>query len=90
MEVVDNAIMVAIPGAMEAGLTNELFWGSLSVALVIAGAAAFPVNRYLIARGRGHCAVHETGIHGGPPISWSARSRSWPGSSARSCSWPAL
>jgi hypothetical protein len=66
MEVVDNAIMLAIPGAMEAGLTNELFWGSLSVALVIAGAFAFPVNRWLLARGKGHTAVHETGIHGGP------------------------
>ncbi len=66
MEVVDNAIMLAIPGAMEAGLTNELFWASLAVALVIAGAAAFPVNRWLLARGKGHVAVHETGIHGGP------------------------
>ncbi|HZA57967.1 MAG TPA: DUF4396 domain-containing protein [Solirubrobacterales bacterium] len=66
MEVVDNAIMLAIPGAMEAGLTNTLFWGSLSVALVIAGAFAFPANRWLIARGKGHVAVHETGIHGGP------------------------
>jgi Domain of unknown function (DUF4396) len=67
MEVVDNAIMLLIPGAMEAGLTNLLFWGSLSVALVIAGAFAFPFNRWLIARGKGHAAVHETGIHGGPP-----------------------
>ena len=66
MEVVDNAIMLAIPGAMEAGLTNELFWGSLSVALVVAGVFAFPANRWLIARGKGHAAVHETGIHGGP------------------------
>jgi hypothetical protein len=66
MEVIDNVIMLAIPGAMEAGLTNTLFWGSLSVALVIAGALAFPVNRWLIARGKGHVAVHETGIHGGP------------------------
>ena len=66
MEVVDNAIMLLIPGAMEAGLTNELFWASLSVALVIAGAAAFPVNRRLIARGKGHAVLHETGIHGGP------------------------
>ncbi len=66
MEVVDNAIMLLIPGAMEAGLDNELFWGSLSVALVIAGAFAFPLNRWLIARGKGHVAVHETGIHGGP------------------------
>ena len=66
MEVVDNAIMLAIPGAMEAGLGNELFWGSLSVALVIAGVVAFPLNRWLIVRGKGHAAVHETGIHGGP------------------------
>ena len=66
MEVVDNAIMLLIPGAMEAGVTNELFWASLSVALVIAGAAAFPVNRRLIARGKGHAVLHETGIHGGP------------------------
>src|ERR671921_816234 len=61
-----SAIMLAIPGAMEAGLTNELFWGSLSVALVVAGAAAFPVNRRLIQRGKGHAVLHETGIHGGP------------------------
>ena len=66
MEVVDNAIMLAVPGAMEAGLTNTLFWGSLSVALVVAGAVALPVNRWLIGRGKGHCAVHETGVHGGP------------------------
>jgi hypothetical protein len=66
MEVVDNAIMLAIPGAMEAGLDNELFWGSLSVALAVAGFAAFPVNRWLLKRGKGHAAVHETGIHGGP------------------------
>ncbi|MGH2954187.1 MAG: DUF4396 domain-containing protein [Solirubrobacterales bacterium] len=66
MEVVDNGIMLAIPGAMEAGLANVLFWGSLSVALVIAGALALPANRWLIARGKGHVAVHETGIHGGP------------------------
>jgi len=67
MEIVDNAIVVAIPGALEAGVGDTLFWGSLSVALVIAGAFAFPVNRWLIARGKGHVAVHETGIHGGPP-----------------------
>jgi hypothetical protein len=66
MEVVDNAIMLAIPGAMEAGLTNTLFWGSLSVALAIAGFAAFPANRWLLKRGKGHAAVHETGIDGGP------------------------
>jgi hypothetical protein len=58
MEVVDNAIMLLIPGAMEAGLTNLLFWGSLTVALLIAGAFAYPANRYLIRRGRGHAVVH--------------------------------
>jgi Domain of unknown function (DUF4396) len=68
MEIVDNAIIVAIPGAMEAGLDSLLFWGSLAFALVVAGAVALPVNRWLIARGKGHVAVHETGIHGGPPI----------------------
>jgi hypothetical protein len=62
MEVVDNAIMLVIPGAMHAGLDTALFWGSLAVALLIAGAAAFPVNRWLIARGRGHAVVH--GHHG--------------------------
>jgi uncharacterized protein DUF4396 len=59
MEIVDNAIMLLIPGAMDAGLTNLLFWGSLAVALVLAGAVAFPVNRWLIARGKGHAVVHE-------------------------------
>jgi hypothetical protein len=68
MEVVDNAIMVAIPGAMDAGVGDVLFWGALSVALVVAGAFAFPANRWLIARGKGHTAVHNTGIHGGPPV----------------------
>jgi hypothetical protein len=68
MEVVDNLIILTIPGAMEAGLGDLLFWGSLAFALVVAGAIAMPVNRWLIARGKGHVAVHETGIHGGPPI----------------------
>jgi Domain of unknown function (DUF4396) len=67
MEIVDNAILLAVPGAMEAGLGDVLFWGSLSVALVVAGAFALPLNRWLIARGKGHAAVHETGVHGGPP-----------------------
>ena len=58
MEIVDNAILLLIPGAMEAGLTSLLFWGSLAVALLIAGAVAFPVNRWLIARGKGHAVVH--------------------------------
>jgi Domain of unknown function (DUF4396) len=66
MEIVDNGILLIIPGAMEAGVGDVLFWGSLSIALVIAGAVALPVNRWLIARGKGHAAVHETGVHGGP------------------------
>ena len=66
MEVVDNAIVVAIPGAIDAGLGEVLFWGSLSFSLFVAGFAAYPVNRWLLQRGKGHTAVHETGIHGGP------------------------
>jgi hypothetical protein len=66
MEIVDNAIILVIPGALEAGLGDLLFWGTLSFALVIAGVCAVPVNRWLIARGKGHAVVHETGIHGGP------------------------
>ena len=57
-----------MPGAIDAGLGDVLFWGSLSFALAIAGVFAFPVNRWLLARGKGHTAVHETGIHGGPPV----------------------
>jgi hypothetical protein len=66
MELVDNAIILVIPGAMDAGLGDILFWGSLSFALFVAGFAAYPVNRWLLQRGKGHTAVHETGIHGGP------------------------
>jgi uncharacterized protein DUF4396 len=58
MEIVDNAIILVIPGAMEAGLGDALFWGSLAFALAVAWVAAFPVNRWLIARGRGHAVVH--------------------------------
>jgi hypothetical protein len=68
MEIVDNAIILAVPGALEAGLRSLLFWGSLAFSLAIAGVVAMPVNRWLIARGKGHAVVHETGIHGGPPI----------------------
>ncbi len=68
MEIVDNLIMVLIPGAMEAGLGSLLFWGSLSFALAVAFVFAVPVNRYLLARGKGHAAVHDTGVHGGPPV----------------------
>ena len=62
MEVVDNLIMLVIPGAMDSGLTSPLFWGSLAVALLIAGAFAFPLNRWLISHGRGHAVVHS--FHG--------------------------
>jgi hypothetical protein len=64
MEIVDNAIVLLIPGAMDLGLADAGFWASLAVALLIAGAAAFPINRYLIARGRGHAVVHEYHGHG--------------------------
>jgi hypothetical protein len=58
MEITDNAIMLLVPGAMDAGLGNPLFWGALAVALGIAFLVAWPVNRWLIARGRGHAVVH--------------------------------
>jgi hypothetical protein len=63
MEIVDNAVILVIPGAMEASLTSFLFWGSLAFALGVAFVAAFPVNRWLIARSKGHAVVHE--YHGG-------------------------
>ena len=58
MEIVDNLVVLAIPGAMDAGLGDALFWSSLALALAIAWIAAFPVNKWLIARGRGHAVVH--------------------------------
>ena len=58
MEVVDNLIMLVIPGAMDAGLSSLLFWGSLVASLVVAGIAAFPLNRWLIERGAGHAVLH--------------------------------
>jgi Domain of unknown function (DUF4396) len=63
MEIVDNGILLVIPGAMEAGLSEALFWASLAFALLLAGLAAFPVNRWMIARGRGHAVVHEHHHH---------------------------
>ena len=63
MEIVDNTIVVVVPGAMEAGLGDILFWGSLSFALVVAGVVAFPVNRWLITRGKGHAVLHNSGHH---------------------------
>ena len=59
MEIVDNAVILVVPGAMEAGLGDPLFWGSLAFALAVAFVAAYPVNRWLIARGRGHAVVHD-------------------------------
>jgi hypothetical protein len=61
MEIVDNAIILVIPGAMDAGITDPLFWASLVVGLTIAGVAAFPVNRWLIEHGRGHAVLHRSG-----------------------------
>jgi hypothetical protein len=58
MEIVDTAIVLAIPGAMAAGILDPLFWASLTVALLIAGVVAYPVNRWLISRGRGHAVLH--------------------------------
>ncbi len=63
MEIVDNLIMLAVPGAMEAGPTSLLFWASLAFALAVAFVVAFPVNRYLIARGKGHAVVHQHHEH---------------------------
>ena len=65
MEIVDNAVMLLIPGAIHEGVGGILFWGALSFAFVVAGIAAFPVNRWLLQRGKGHAVLHETGIHGG-------------------------
>jgi hypothetical protein len=59
MEIVDNLFILAVPGAIAAGLGDALFWWSLAVSLLIAGALAFPVNRWLLARGKGHAAVHQ-------------------------------
>ncbi|MGE5663503.1 MAG: DUF4396 domain-containing protein [Deltaproteobacteria bacterium] len=66
MEIVDNTVMLVIPGAMEAGPAEPLFWGSLMTSLAIAGIAAFPVSRWLISRGRGHAVVqgHHAPGHG--------------------------
>ena len=65
MELVDNAFIVLVPGALAAGLTDGLFWWSLLVSLAIAFVLTVPVNRWLIARGRGHAVLHEFHGHGG-------------------------
>jgi hypothetical protein len=58
MEVMDNAVVLTVPGAMEAGLADLLFWGSLAFSFVVAFVVTVPVNRWLIGRGRGHAVVH--------------------------------
>lgn len=63
MEIIDNLFILLVPGALAAGLGDALFWWSLGVGLLIAGAVAFPVNRWLIARGRGHAVVHAHHAH---------------------------
>ena len=71
MELIDNAVMLVVPGAMDAPLDSPLFWGSLIGSLLVAGLAAFPLNRWLIRRGRGHAVVH---AHHGAPRSSEERS----------------
>ncbi|MFC7534041.1 DUF4396 domain-containing protein [Actinoplanes sp. GCM10030250] len=63
MEIIDNAVMLVVPGAMEAGLSNWLFWASLAFALVVAFVLTVPVNRWLISRGKGHAVVHQHHAH---------------------------
>ena len=63
MEIVDNGILLIIPGAMDAGLGDVGFWAALAFALLVAGAAAFPANRWMISRGRGHAVVHRHHSH---------------------------
>jgi hypothetical protein len=71
MEVVDNAVMAVIPGAMDAGLVNPVFWVGMMIALTVAFVAAYPVNRYLLQRGKGHALTHE--FHGRPAATSGAR-----------------
>jgi len=59
MEITDNAFILAVPGAIHAELDSLLFWASLLISLVVAFCFAFPLNRYLIARGRGHAVIHD-------------------------------
>ena len=58
MELVDNAVVLAVPGAIDAGLTSALFWGALAFSLLVAFVLTTPVNRWMIGRGRGHAVVH--------------------------------
>ena len=73
MEIVDNGIMMAVPGAMDAPLASALFWGPMAASLVLAGLAAFPLNRWLILRGKGHAVIHA--YHAGPKTPEGGESR---------------
>jgi len=70
MEVVDNAVMAVIPGAMDAGLANPVFWIGMMIALSTAFVAAYPVNRYLLQRGKGHALTHEYHSAAGATAGW--------------------
>lgn len=59
MEIVDNGVLIVVPGAMDAGLITWLFWLSLAFSLAVAFVVTLPVNRWMIGRGRGHAVVHE-------------------------------
>lgn len=59
MEIIDNGLMLVIPGAMDTSLASGLFWTSMAITLAAAGLVAYPVNRWLIARGKGHAVVHD-------------------------------
>ena len=63
MEIVDNAVLLVVPGAMEAGLASVLFWASLAFSLVVAFVVTVPVNRWMIGRGKGHAVVHQYHQH---------------------------
>jgi len=77
METIDNGVMFLIPGAMEAGLTEPLFWGSLIMSLILAGIAAFPFTRWLISRGRGHAVVQKHHGSYSPPAGPGQEQASW-------------
>jgi hypothetical protein len=94
MELADNAVMAAIPGAMEAGLSNPVFWLGMMVALTAAFIAAYPVNRYLLSRGKGHALTHHY-HHGAQATDGADTFRRlaavpWQPSSSRSCSAASL
>jgi Domain of unknown function (DUF4396) len=63
MEIMDNAFLLAVPGALAAGLSDGLFWGSLAASLIVAFVVTLPVNRAMIARGKGHAVVHAYHAH---------------------------